>query len=390
MLRSAAKNYKSVAVICNFQRYPEILAEMKKNNAEVSEKTCFSLAREVFRLAARYNKAIFDYLSGIDGHRKPEDKEFLPADLKLSFSKIQDLRYGENPHQSAAFYKYTGSLFGAITEAKQLHGKELSFNNIIDLDAAWAICNEFKQPAASVVKHTNPCGAACADELSRAYQDALDCDPLSAFGSVVGLNRKVDTETARRIAAAGFVECIIAPGYVREALEILKTRKNLRLIVIGPTKEGKELEIKNVTGGILLQEKDVNDTEKSALKLVTKKRPTAAQLQSLLFGQKIAKHVKSNSIVLARGLKTVGIGAGQMSRVDSVIIAVRKSKGRSKGAVLASDAFFPKADGVQTAAKGGVAAIIQPGGSIRDTEVIAAADELGVAMVFSGMRHFKH
>ncbi len=391
MLRSAAKNFKSVAVVSNPGRYDGILKELKENECSLSDETRMGLAREVFELTSHYDKAIYDYLKASAYAKASADKQRFPEVLELKFKKVQELRYGENPHQKAAFYKDMQEIELSIAGAKQLQGKELSFNNILDLSAALDIVREFAEPAAVVIKHTNPCGAAISESLSLAYKDALACDPLSAFGSVVGLNRIVDRDTARPISSAGFVECIIAPGYKKGALEILKEKKNLRLLEL-PDFRGKEdiTDFKTVIGAVLLQDKDTQDIKRSELKVVTKVKPSEQQMESLLFGWKIAKHVKSNAIILCQDKKTVGVGAGQMSRVDSVIIAARKAGERAKDSTLASDAFFPKADGVEMAIASGVEAIIQPGGSIRDDEVIKAANKAGIAMVFTGMRHFKH
>lgn len=396
MLRSAAKNFKSVAVISNPHRYDEILKELKENECSLSDETRMNLAREVFELTSYYDNLICDYLKSkiqtthFRGYPESEGQRF-PEVLELKFKKVQELRYGENPHQQAAFYKDIRETELSLASALQLHGKELSFNNIIDLSSALDIVREFSEPAAVVIKHTNPCGAATGRSLSLAYEDALNCDPLSAFGSIVGLNRVVDKDTAKAVFSAGFVECVIAPGYKEEALEILKEKKNLRLLKLPNFGEkGDRSDFKRVIGAILLQDKDTQDIERGKLKVVTQVKPTEQQIDSLLFGWKIAKHVKSNAIVLSKGKKTVGIGAGQMSRVDAVIIAARKAGQRAKGSCLASDAFFPQADGVERAEASGVKAIIQPGGSIRDDEVVKAADKAGIAMVFTGMRHFKH
>jgi len=391
MLRSAAKNSRSVAVICNPQRYVEVLQELKSNNGALSKETCFKLAVEVFERTNEYDQAIASYLRT----KLPQQDEYFPAQVNIQLNKVQTLRYGENPHQQAAFYKDAILKVPGVASARQLHGKELSFNNILDLDAALNIVKDFKKPAASVIKHTNPCGAAMAETLKNAYKDALECDPLSAFGSVVGLNRTVDKQTAQEITSADFVECIIAPGFSSESLDVLKNKKNLRIMEVDDftklnRESFKEWDLKRISGGLLIQNKDIKVVDKESLKIVTKKQPTAKEMESLLFAWTMVKHVKSNAIVLARDTKLVGIGAGQMSRVDSVIIAIRKSNGRCQGAVLASDAFFPKADAIEEAAKAKIAAIIQPGGSIRDQEVIAAADKFKIAMVLTGMRHFRH
>ncbi len=400
MLRSAGKNFRSVAVVCNPHRYEEILKELKENEGSLSNQTRMSLACEVFELTSQYDRAICNYLNsevslgqgdaGEIQSPKPEARKF-PEVLELRFEKVQELRYGENPHQNAVFYKDMGKVELGLACARQLQGKELSFNNIIDLSSALDIVREFDFPVAVVIKHTNPCGAAAGESLALAYKDALAGDPLSAFGSIVGLNRIVDEDTAAAILSAGFVECVIAPGFAESALEVLKEKKNLRLLELPESKDkGALSDFKKVAGGILLQDKDTREIKESELKTVSKVKPSAEQIDSLLFGWKIAKHVKSNAIVLCQGRKTVGIGAGQMSRVDSAIIAARKAGERAGGSTLASDAFFPKADGVETAAACGIKAIIQPGGSLGDDQVIRAADKAGIAMVFTGMRHFKH
>ncbi len=390
MLRSAAKNFRSVAVVANPDRYSDVLKELKTNDGSLSDKTLESLAMEVFEKTAQYDAMIDNYLK-----KKLSDSGKEPTgDLKLNYKKAQDLRYGENPHQRAAFYKDENIKEPSTSNAKQLQGKALSFNNIIDLNAALEIVKEFDEPAASVIKHTNPCGAAIADSLGRAYLDALDCDRLSAFGSIVGLNRMVDKDTAETIMReADFVECIIAPGYSKDALLVFSKKNNLRIMEVASLKKlpkDFEPDMKKVVGGMLVQDRDVARLDAKRLKVVTKVSPTQEQLKSLIFGWKICKHVKSNAIVFAQGTKAVGVGAGQMSRVDSVIIASRKAGERSKGATLASDAFFPKPDGIEMAKKAGITAVIQPGGSIKDSDVIKAADDAGIAMVFTGMRHFKH
>ncbi|MCX5665910.1 MAG: bifunctional phosphoribosylaminoimidazolecarboxamide formyltransferase/IMP cyclohydrolase [Candidatus Omnitrophica bacterium] len=393
MLRSAAKNHKSVCVVCDPSDYTRVIEEMGKNSGGISEPLLVELGKKVFARTSAYDAAIYDYLKS-PGHQVTKSHEEFPDTLDLKFKKLQDLRYGENPHQKAAFYKDGSSDGIGIAGAVQLHGKELSFNNIIDLNAALEIVMEFDEPAAAIIKHTNPCGAAAAKSLREAYVNALDCDRLSAFGSVVGFNRTVDVSLADTILKeADFVECIIAPSYEPKALESLKVKKNLRLIEVKnftakAAKAGREM--KKVSGGLLVQDIDALSTKESDLKIVTKIKPTKEELRSMLFGFIIVKHVKSNAIVISAGTKTVGVGAGQMSRVESVKIASEKAGPRAKSATLASDAFFPKEDGIEEAAKAGIKAIIQPGGSIRDKEVIAMADKLGIAMVFTGVRHFKH
>ena len=393
MLRSAAKNARSVAVICKPQRYSEIITELKANNGSLGSKTRTILAAEVFQRTYEYDRAISAYLQSKIVSQKIDEQ--FPDNLGLRFEKVQDLRYGENPHQKAAFYKQRDLIAASIPTARQLHGKELSFNNIIDLNAALNIVKDFENPTASIVKHTNPCGAASADELCLAYKDALQCDPMSAYGSIVGFNRKVEIDTAQEIFSADFVECIIGPGFSSEALEMLRKKKNLRIMEVDDfiaqkINRSNELDYKRVSGGLLVQQSNIKVIDQDNLKIVTTKKITQAQLKALLFSWTIVKHVKSNSIVLGHGTKTVGVGAGQMSRVDSVMIAIRKAGARCQGAVLASDAFFPKADSIEQAARAGISAIIQPGGSIRDQEVIAAAEKAQIAMVLTGIRHFCH
>ena len=407
MLRSAAKNHRSVCVVCDVADYKRVIEEMEKRNGSVSEDLLVELGVKVFQKTSCYDAAIYAYLKGQGADGQDED---FPQALDLKFKKLQDLRYGENPHQKAAFYKDEAANEPSVSCAAQLHGKELSFNNIIDLNAALEIVKEFEAPAAAIIKHTNPCGTAVAKTLKQAYIDALDCDRLSAFGSIVGFNRPVDIEVANTILKeADFVECIIAPSYEKGALDALRTKKNLRLLEVknfgpstgsGPNPElvegfgsrpgAPDRDMKKVVGGILIQDRDLAHIKESDLKVVTKAKPTKAQIESLLFGWVVAKHVKSNAIVLCQGTKTVGVGAGQMSRVVSVKIAAEKAGAKSKDSTLASDAFFPKEDGIEQAAQAGAKAIIQPGGSIRDAEVIKMADKLGIAMVFTGVRHFKH
>jgi len=406
MLRSAAKNYKDVAVICDPRRYKQVIDELKKNDGGLSSDLMSELAIEVFALTSSYDHTIHNYLKNY--FKTQPGASVFPQELNLYFEKIQDLRYGENPHQKAAFYKERGKARGLIN-LKQLQGKELSFNNILDLNSAWELVREFSKPAAVVLKHNNPCGVAEEETLDKAYSFAYKCDPLSAFGGIVALNRKIDLKTAKVIAKSGFLECIIAPGFDKEAQDLFKNKKNLRLLElddikpINPVRNTKaiigedkisngvnEPELKRVSGGLLLQDKDLETLDINNLKAVTKKKPTKKELESLIFGWKVAKHTKSNAIVLTCGTKTVGIGAGQMSRVDSVKIAKIKAGALSKNSYLASDAFFPKADAVIEAAKAGVKAIIQPGGSISDAEIIKACDKYKIAMVFTGIRHFKH
>jgi len=387
MLRSAAKNHKDVAVICDPCRYNRVIDELKKNGGALSADLMRELAVEVFALTCRYDNTIHNYLKNYF-YAPPESSGFT-QELNLYFEKIQDLRYGENPHQKAAFYKEKGKTRGLIN-LKQLQGKELSFNNILDLNSAYELVREFSKPAAVVVKHNNPCGVAEDGALDKAFLSAYKCDPLSAFGGIVALNRKIDLKTAKVIAKSGFLECIIAPGFAKGARDLFKDKKNLRLLELDDIEPINEPELKRVSGGLLLQDKDLVTMDVNNLKVATKKKPTKQELESLIFGWKVAKHTKSNAIVLIRGTKTVGIGAGQMSRVDSVKIAKIKAGALSENSYLASDAFFPKADAVIEAAKAGIKAIIQPGGSISDAEIIKACDKYKIAMVFTGIRHFKH
>ena len=388
MLRSAAKNYRSVAVVSSPAQYESVIKEMEASGGGVMEETMAKLGAEVYALTSRYDGMISAYLSG-----KAAPAEDLPEFITASYKKKMPLRYGENPHQRGAFYAEASGALRGIAAAKQLQGKELSFNNIMDLSSALEMVKEFDAPAACIVKHNNPCGAASAGTLEEAYLDAIDCDRLSAFGGIFGFNRAISRSMAETILKeADFIECMIAPGYEKGALEILAAKKNLRALELKEFKFDRsgERDMKKIPGGALVQDSDIKDFAAGSLKVVTSKQPSDAVMQSLLFAWKIVKHVKSNAIVLSQGTKTVGIGAGQMSRVDSVMIAVRKAGERAKGSVLASDAFFPKADSIEEAHRAGIAAIIQPGGSIKDHEVIAACDKFGLPMVFTGMRHFRH
>ena len=389
MLRSAAKNHMSVAVICDPAWYPKVLAELKANGVSLSQDTLRQLGIEVFKTTSHYDGVIYGYLRA---HllKKTEPAPALPDELQLSFKKVQDLRYGENPHQKAAFYRDSGAASG-LAAMKQLWGKELSFNNILDLAAAVNIVREFTAPAVAFIKHNNPCGVAENKDLIKAYRDAWTCDKLSAFGGIVGINQKIDLALAKLIAKSGFLECIITPAFSNEALSVLKEKKNVRLIELpGMLQRPGGSDIKKVDGGLLLQDQDNLLLDEKALKVVTKLSPTKKDMDSLLFGWKVAKHVKSNAIILTKGTRTVGIGAGQMSRVDSVFIARKKSPKSLASLCLASDAFFPKEDAVIEAIRSGVRSIIQPGGSIADADIIAVCDKHKVSMVFTGMRHFRH
>lgn len=392
MIRSAAKNFRSVAVITSPSQYSEVLEEMKSNFGELSDVTLKGLAAAAFALTSCYDSVITGYLSsgGADGGTSENG---LPDIIGLELRKIKALRYGENPHQKAAFYRDAGDPPSGISAAEQMQGKELSFNNILDLSSAFDMVKEFEMPAVSIVKHNNPCGLATAEDLQKAYMGAIDCDRMSAFGGVLGFNGPITGATARMILdEAGFIECIIAPGYDDAALDIFKSKKNLRILRTSFTGDPviPEMDFKKVSGGVLVQDKDSSDALPDQIKKVTEKEISPELNKSLIFAWKAVKYVKSNAIVLCKDTRTVGIGAGQMSRVDSVMLAVRKAGDRANGSVLASDAFFPKPDSIEVAHKAGIAAIIQPGGSIKDQEVIDACNDLGIPMVFTGMRHFRH
>jgi len=390
MLRSAAKNYKWVVPISNPMHYSSVLEEMKKNKGAVSEETSLRLTTDIFQHLSKYNYHIYHYF--LTSFLSPS---LFPDLLQLQLEKVKDLRYGENPHQSATFYRELDKGKGqGIADIEQLGGKELSFNNILDLDAAVNIVEEFEEPVAVIIKHTNPCGVATGEVLLDAYNKARQCDPVSAFGSVVGFNRKVDGKTAEEIAKT-FVEAIIAPDFDDDAVEVLKVKKDMRLLKLSGERKlsSNQLDYRRVSGGLLAQTKDLK-TFADGLEVVTDKKPGDVELKALRFAWKVCKHVKSNAIVLASESQTLGIGAGQMSRVDAVKIAKRKMGeqfGKYKGLiVMASDAFFPFRDSVDLASTFGVTAIIQPGGSLKDKESIAACNEHKIAMVFTRMRHFRH
>jgi len=382
MIRSAAKNCQDVAVVVSPADYAGILDEMKAHGGALSAETRWRLAQKAFRTTADYDRAISARLAMVGGAGP------LPAVLDLRAGKIMDLRYGENPHQSAALYGRRGA---GIAGAAQLQGKELSYNNLVDLDAAWQLVNEFDTPAAAIIKHTNPCGCAEKDTLAESYRKAFACDPVSAYGGVIGFNRTVDEETARECAKT-FLEAIAAPDYAPEALAALRGKKNLRLMQAAAGGDG--LVVKSISGGYLAQTPDTARLDRGMMQMgaqvKTKRAPSDEEWIALEFAWKVAKHVKSNAIVFARAGQTVGVGAGQMSRVDSVKIAAMKAVLPLDGTVVGSDAFFPFPDGVEEAARHGATAVIQPGGSVRDGEVIEAADRLGLAMVFTGVRHFRH
>ncbi len=389
MVRSAAKNHARVAIVCDPADYDRVLAELAATG-EVSEGLRRQLAAKAFAHTAAYDAAISGLLSG----PRAGNEGAYPQYLTLPFERAYGLRYGENPHQTGAFYVERGALPGTIARAESLGagGKELSFNNLVDVDAALEAVREFDRPAAVVVKHTNPCGVAVATSLDAAYKTARDADALSAFGGIVALNREVDEATAKLLAET-FLECVVAPAFSGSALEVLRAKKNLRLLATGPwlAADHEALQYKRVSGGVVVQSRDATAAgEVENGKVVSKRAPTEEERKGLAFAWRVCKHVKSNAIVLAKGEVTVGVGAGQMSRVVSVQIACDKAGDASQGSVLASDAFFPFPDGVEAAAARGITAIAQPGGSVKDADVVAAADRLGLAMILTGARHFRH
>ena len=398
MVRSAAKNFEDVAIVTRISDYTDLIEEMKETRCEMkgargaalTRATRWRLAKQAFALTAAYDAAIANTLDEIREAPAPQaaaapDESALPATLRLNLPLKQSLRYGENPHQRAALYA-DGTGLG-IAGSTQWQGKELSYNNLVDLDACWDLAQEFEEPAVIIVKHTNPCGAATGANLLHAYRKALACDSVSAFGAVIGVNRVVDEAAAEEIAKL-FVEAIAAPGFSPQARERFAAKKNVRLVEVkaAPAKPA----VKNVSGGLLLQDADTGRVTESELKVVTWRPPTAEELRSLLFAWRVSKHVKSNAIVYARDGQTLGVGAGQMSRVDAAKFGALKAVLPLEGCVAASDAFFPFLDGLEAVAQAGATAVIQPGGSLRDEEVIAAADRLGMAMVFTGIRHFRH
>jgi len=378
MIRSAAKNWKDVAILTSAADYAPVLEELK-SKGEISRETKWKLAVAAFHRTAAYDRAISNRLALVNVETEP-----LPATLDIRTPRRMSLRYGENPHQSAALYA-AGS--NGVAGAEQLHGKELSFNNLVDLDACWQLVCEFKGPAAAIIKHTNPAGCAEQPTLAEAYKKALECDPVSAYGGVIGFNREVDAATAEEVAKL-FVEAIAAPGFSEAALAILKAKRNLRLVRVAPSNDA--LVVKSISGGYLAQSVDNATFNRSTTEIKTKREPTPEEWIALEFGWKVVKHVKSNAIVYVKPGQTVAVGAGQMSRVDSVNIAAIKAHLPLKGSVVASDAFFPFPDGLEKAVEHGATAFIQPGGSVNDPAVIEAADRLGVAMVFTGVRHFRH
>jgi phosphoribosylaminoimidazolecarboxamide formyltransferase/IMP cyclohydrolase len=389
MVRSAAKNYAHVAVVTDPADYAAVATELTASGGSLSHATRFGLATKAFSHTAAYDGAISNYLTALqpDGSRAR-----FPNRLNLQFDKVQDLRYGENPHQDAAFYRDLAPVAGALAGYTQIQGKELSYNNIGDADAAWECVKTFEEPACVIVKHANPCGAAVGDNLLAAYRLAFSTDPTSAFGGIIAFNRPLDGAAAKAVAAQ-FVEVVIAPGVSADAKAVLATKANIRVLEVPLGVTENRYELKRVGGGLLVQTPDAKNVSLADMKVVSRKAPTDAQLRDLFFAWRVAKFVKSNAILFALGGQTVGVGAGQMSRVDSARIAAIKARNAGlslTGSVVASDAFFPFRDGVDVIAEAGATAIIQPGGSLRDEEVITAADEHGMTMVFTGFRHFRH
>lgn len=390
MVRSAAKNFEDVAIVTSPGDYEALASEMATAGGALSLETRWRLARQAFSVTAAYDAAIAGTLAEVASPpRHDAAVEFaasqFPPVLRLDYTRVMDLRYGENPHQKAALYG-DGSGLG-VAGATQLQGKELSYNNLVDLDACWELVQEFQEPAVGIIKHTNPCGAAIGASIAEAYRKALSTDPTSAFGSVIGINREVDEEAAGEIVKL-FVEAIAAPSFSEGALKLFHAKKNLRLVEVRDVRSSRVL--KQVSGGLLAQEADRGRVTPTELKTVTKRAPTEEEMQSLLFAWRVAKHVKSNAIVYARDGQTLGVGAGQMSRVDAAKFGAMKAVLPLANSVAASDAFFPFPDGLEAVAAAGATAIIQPGGSVRDGEVIERGDALGMAMVFTGMRHFRH
>ncbi len=390
MVRAAAKNYAHVAIVTDPIDYADVLAELQTNACQVSAATCFDLAKKAFSHTAAYDSAISNYLTTLSADGA---KTQFPAQINFNFAKVQDMRYGENPHQNAAFYRDLNPVSGSISDYTQVQGKELSYNNIGDADAAWELVKTFDQPACVIVKHANPCGVAIADTALNAYKLAYATDTTSAFGGIIAFNRELDEASAAAITTNQFVEVIIAPSASEAALKITAAKQNVRVLTVPLSNAYNALDFKRVGGGLLVQTPDSLNVQAAQLRVVTKAQPDAAQLQDLLFAWRVAKYVKSNAIVFCKNGQTLGVGAGQMSRVDSTKIAAIKAQNAQLslvGSVVASDAFFPFRDGLDVLAAAGAKAVIQPGGSMRDAEVIAAADEHGIAMVYTGYRHFRH
>jgi phosphoribosylaminoimidazolecarboxamide formyltransferase/IMP cyclohydrolase len=390
MIRSAAKNHNDVTVVVAPEQYEPLIAELKENSGCISFELRQSLAAQAFAHTSNYDAAVANYFDRITAGGS-DDETVLPARKTLRLRKLNDLRYGENPHQAAALYSVdnNAAASGTLAYSQLLSGKEMSFNNYVDAEAAWDLVCDFSSLACAIIKHTNPAGVGLASTLAEAYKRALATDPVSAFGGIVAFNGRVDDNAAHEVTQI-FTEVVIAPEYDEQALEILRTKKNLRVLQMGSTRAASTVLYRQISGGMLLQIPDDYKVTEKDLKVVTDKQPSAEEIQALLFAWIVCKHTKSNAIVYAREGQTVGVGAGQMSRVDSVKIGAMRANLPLEGSVLASDAFFPFRDGLDEAAKHGITAVIQPGGSVRDAEVIAAANELGLAMVFTGTRHFKH
>jgi phosphoribosylaminoimidazolecarboxamide formyltransferase/IMP cyclohydrolase len=392
MLRSSAKNHKDVVVICDPTDYQRVLAEMQTNSGEVSFDTRFDLAIKVFAHTAQYDGAITNYLSALGPDRQHQSRATYPATLNLQFVKLQDMRYGENPHQSAAFYRDVTSIEGALANYRQHQGKELSYNNIADADAAWECVKTLDAPACVIVKHANPCGVAVGADAHEAYSKALKTDPTSAFGGIIAFNCALDGKAAEAVAKQ-FVEVLIAPAFSDAARKVFESKQNVRLLEIPLGQAVNPFDLKRVGGGVLLQSADAKNVQANELTIVSKKQPTPEQLLDMMFAWRVAKFVKSNAIVFCGNGMTLGVGAGQMSRIDSARIASIKAQNAGlslAGSVVASDAFFPFRDGLDVVVAAGANCVIQPGGSMRDQEVIDAADEQGVVMAYTGTRHFRH
>jgi phosphoribosylaminoimidazolecarboxamide formyltransferase / IMP cyclohydrolase len=393
-VRAAAKNFAHVAVVVDPADYPLLLEQLDRPEG-IDAPTRLYLAQKAFRHTSRYDAAIAGYFSQVEarenGFAVAESDDVFPYRLQLSFEKVQDLRYGENPHQRGAFYSDLGSTLYSVAAARKVQGKELSFNNILDLDAAWRLVTEFHEPAATVVKHTNPCGTGLGATALEAFDRAWEGDPVSAFGGIVAINRKVDGATAKKMAAV-FIEAVIAPGFEAEAKQLLSAKKNLRVLDMDTTGIHKVtgFDLRRVMGGLLAQEWDLHRLDRGKCEAVTRRKPTEEEWRAMLLAWTVVKHVKSNAIVYASSAQTLGVGAGQMSRVDAARFAAQKAKLSLTGSAAASDAFFPFRDGIDEIAKAGATAVIQPGGSVKDDEVVAAADEHNLAMVFTGVRHFLH
>jgi phosphoribosylaminoimidazolecarboxamide formyltransferase/IMP cyclohydrolase len=392
MVRAAAKNHNDVAIVVNTTDYSRVLKELQANDGGLTHATRFDLAVKAFEHTAGYDGAIANYLGG---RTADNDNADFPRTFNSQYVKVQDMRYGENPHQRAAFYREHHPREACVATAKQLQGKALSYNNVADTDAALECVKPFADPACVIVKHANPCGVAIGSDIAEAYNLAFATDPTSAFGGIIAFNRELDAVTAKAIVDRQFVEVIIAPSIAPDALELVAAKKNVRLLACGELdgERAKSLDYKRVTGGLLVQDRDLGMVDMEDVKMVTDRQPSEQELNDLLFAWEVAKYVKSNAIVYARAGRTIGVGAGQMSRVYSAKIAGIKAADENlevKGSVMASDAFFPFRDGIDAAAAAGITAVIQPGGSMRDQEVIDAANEHGIAMVFTGMRHFRH